>query len=311
MVPVPDLQMRPADWALLVLHSVLWGSAYVFVAIAGRELPLATIVSFRLIPAAAVLLLIAWFQGHRLPARLSDWTAFFVLALLNILLPSILTVWGQRNASSGLAAILVTTSPLFSALLAHVLTNDDRLSANKLAGIVAGIAGVAIVLGADVLASGDGSLLAKLALTGAAALYALAAIYARRFHGTPPIIVSASHVIIGLAVSLPVALAIDQPWQLPMPSMAAIASVVGMGVISLALASLCYFTLIKRAGPTNALLVTMLVPLTPIVIGALFLGERLLAREFAGAGVILCALIIIDGRLLSWVRRRLLRRGLP
>ncbi len=104
-------------------------------------------------------------------------------------------------------------------------------------------------------------------------------------------------------VTFPLAAVVDQPWQLPMPSLAALGAIVGMGVLGSTLAPLCHFTVLQRAGATNASLVTLIMPLTPIVLGAVFLGDRLTPRDMLGALVIAAALIIIDGRVVSALRR--------
>lgn len=298
-------RMGSLEWALLCVQSMLWGSAFFFAAIAIREIPALTITSFRLIPAAIILLGVCWWLGARLPATWREWRRFLAMGFANNVFPMLLILWAQREISGGIAAVFAATSPLFGLFIAHFFTQDEKLSGAKLAGIVTGICGVAVLVGGDLLSGSFANQLAKLALLASALCFAGSSIYVRRgFSQYPPHVVAVGQVCGSLAISLPLALIIDQPWSIPMPSWAAVGAVAGMGIFSSALSALCYFTLLRRAGAINAMLVTLLLPLTPITLGGLFLGETLTAREIAGAIIIALALLTIDGRVIGWFRRR-------
>jgi len=293
------LRLGAAEWGLIALQSMLWGSSYFFIAVVQPELPALTIAALRTIPASATLLLIVLSLGYRLPATLAEWRLFIGFSAFNTVVPFLLIVWGQARATGGMAAILNATAPLFGIFLAHLLTHDEKLSWNKVAGILVGISGVGILVGYDVVAGQSADLLARLALLAAPFCYVLANIFVRRRLGHyPPFVIAAMQMVGAIFVAFPLALAIDQPWTLPVPSLKVLGAIVGMGVLGSALASLCHFTVLQRAGATNASLVTLIMPLTPILLGGVFLGERLSARDIAGAVIIAAALIIIDGRVL-------------
>ena len=299
------LRMGAVEWGLITLQSMLWGSSYFFIALVQGELPALTIAALRTIPASAALMLIVLSLGHRLPATLAEWRLFIGFSAFNTLLPFVLIVWGQSRATGGMAAILNASAPLFGIFLAHMLTQDEKLSWNKLAGILVGITGVGILVGYDFAVGSGADILARLALLVAPLLYVCANIFARRRLGHyPPFVVAMMQMVGSIFVAFPLAIAIDQPWSLPLPSLGAIGAIVGMGVFGSALASLCHFTVLHRAGTTNATLVTLIMPLTPIVLGGVFLGEHLAPREIAGALVIAAALIIIDGRIFRLGKRR-------
>jgi drug/metabolite transporter (DMT)-like permease len=188
---------------------------------------------------------------------------------------------------------------LFTILLAHFFTRDERLTANKLVGVLVGIAGVAIVMGSEVWTGLSGSVAAKLALVAASFMYAVGSIYSKRFGGMPPLVIAASVMLSGAIVAVPLSLVVDRPWTLPMPSLEVIVAVLLTGVFGSALAAITYFRVFTASGATNAMLVTLLLPVTPVIGGALYLGERLELREVAGALVIMLALAIIDGRMLQ------------
>ena len=293
------LRLGAAEWGLIALQSMLWGSSYFFIAVVQPELPALTIAALRTIPASATLLLIVLSLGYRLPATLAEWRLFIGFSAFNTVVPFLLIVWGQARATGGMAAILNATAPLFGIFLAHLLTHDEKLSWNKVAGILVGISGVGILVGYDVVAGQSADLLARLALLAAPFCYVSANIFVRRRLGHyPPFVIAAMQMVGAIFVAFPLALAIDQPWTLPVPSLKVLGAIVGMGVLGSALASLCHFTVLQRAGATNASLVTLIMPLTPILLGGVFLGERLSARDIAGAVIIAAALIIIDGRVL-------------
>ncbi|MBX9587937.1 MAG: DMT family transporter [Hyphomonadaceae bacterium] len=292
------LRLGAAEWGLIALQSMLWGSGYFFIAIAQPELPAFTIAALRTIPASITLLTIVLALGYRLPATLAEWRLFILFSVFNTVLPFVLIVWGQARATGGMAAILNATAPLFGILLAHLLTHDEKLSWNKLAGILVGIAGVGILVGYDFVFGSSADLLARLVLLAAPLCYVSANIYVRtRLGHYPPFVVAVMQMVGAIFVAFPLALVIDQPWTLPAPSLKVLAAIVGMGVFGSALASLCHFTVLQRAGATNASLVTLIMPLTPILLGGIFLGDRLTPRDLAGALVIAAALVIIDGRI--------------
>lgn len=296
------LRLGSTEWGLILLQSMLWGSSYFFVAMVQGELPVVTVTALRTLPSAAVLVLVVVFAlGYRLPARLSDWLLFMGFAAVNTLIPHLLVVWGQSRATGGMAAILNATAPIFGIFLAHLLTHDEKLSVRKLAGILVGVAGVVILVGRDFALGSGLDILARLALLGAPLLYMCANIFARRkLAEHPPFVIAVMQMLCAMIWSVPLALAIDRPWTSPWPSMQAWVAIVGMGVFGSALSSLCHFTVLRRAGATNASLVTLIMPLTPILLGSLFLGETLSAREIFGACVIAGALLVIDGRVLQW-----------
>jgi drug/metabolite transporter (DMT)-like permease len=298
------LRMGAVEWGLIVLQSMLWGSSYFFIATVNSEVPPLTIAALRTLPAAAVLLVIVLSLGYRLPATLAEWRLFIGFSVFNTVLPFLLIVWGQSRTTGGMAAILNATAPLFGIFLAHVLTHDEKLSWRKAAGIVVGIAGVGVLMGRDLLAGASADLLARLALIAAPLSYVCANIFVRRrLGGYPPFVIAVMQMLGAIFVAVPLALAFDRPWQHAPPSAAALAAIVGMGVLGSALPSLCHFTVLQRAGATNASLVTLIMPLTPILLGGVFLGERLSTTDIAGALIVAAALLIIDGRAFGAVRR--------
>lgn len=304
--PVPRPQPAPIrmggiEWSLIVLHSILWGASFFFGAVAIKEVTPLTITAFRAVPASLIVVGVCLALGHAIPRHWAFWRRMVVLGILNNIAPMLLILWAQYQVASGVAAVFNATTPLFAVLIAHFVTADERLSTRRVMGILVGILGVSVLVGTDVTSGATGDISAKLALLGAALSYALAGIFARLACREEPFVIAAGQLVAALAMAMPLALLFDQPWMLAMPSPRAIAAVIAIGVLSSAFASLVYFTVIKRAGATNGLLVTLLLPLTPILLGTMLLGERFEAREMLGAALIGMALLVLDGRPLRWL----------
>jgi drug/metabolite transporter (DMT)-like permease len=292
--------MGGREWAMLLGLAVLWGGSFFFNAIGARDLPSFTLVWLRVVVAAAALLLVLRALGQRLPRERGVWAAFFGMGLLNNVVPFTLIVWGQHHIASGLASILNATTPLFTVLVAHLLTPDERLTPLKAAGVAVGFAGAVFMIGPDALGGLGTGVLAQLACLGGALSYAFAGIFGRRFRrmGIPPLATATGQVIASAVMLLPVMLIADRPWMLPAPHAATWLAVLGVGLFSTALAYVLYFRILAAAGATNLLLVTFLIPVSAILLGALVLGETLRERHFLGMALIGAGLAFIDGRLL-------------
>jgi drug/metabolite transporter (DMT)-like permease len=302
--------MGGVEWLLLITLALLWGGSFFFTEVALAELPPFTIVLGRVGLAAAALLLLVPLCGHRLPRTPGPWKALLLMGALNNLIPFSLIVWGQTALASGLAAILNATTPLFTVLLAHLLTRDERLTPGRLAGVLAGLAGVVLMIGPAALEGLGGGVLAQLACLAAALSYALAGIFGRRLRDHPPLVAAAGQVTMSTLLILPLALLVDRPWTLLLPGPATWSALLGLALLSTALAYVIYFRILARAGATNLLLVTFLIPVSALFLGSAVLGERLASGEALGMALIALGLAAIDGRPWAWLAHRLQRRPL-
>lgn len=297
-------QMNATEWAMLVALSLLWGGSFFFVGIAVKELPPVTIVTLRVSLAAIALLIVCRIMGLQLPRQWAVWRAFSGMGLLNNIIPFCLIVWGQTHIASGLASVLNATTPLFTVIVAHFLTADEKMTGNKLAGVLVGFAGVATMIGPAALAGATSGLVGQIAVLGAAISYAFASIFGRRFKamGVPPLMTATGQISSSTLMLIPLALLIDKPWTLAMPGLETWGALVGIALLSTALAYLIFFRILATAGATNLALVTFLIPVSAILLGSMFLGERLEPKHFAGMAMIAAGLAAIDGRLLRRLR---------
>lgn len=291
--------MTLMEWAMLLVLATVWGGSFFFNGIAVRELPVFTVVVSRVALAAAILLMILRLRGERMPRDRQVWIAFFGMGLLNNAIPFSLIVWGQQHIASGVASILNASTPLFTVILAHVLTSDERMTPGKFAGVLIGFSGVAVMIGLDAMRDLGVGIVAQLLCVVGAISYAFAGIFGRRFRSMAitPMATATGQVITSSLIMLPLVMVLDRPWTLPQPSLTAIGALIGVAAISTALAYVLYFRILATAGATNLLLVTFLIPVSAILLGTLFLGETLLPRHFAGMALIGAGLAAIDGRL--------------
>lgn len=296
--------MSRSQWLMLLTLSVLWGGAFLFIGIAVKELPAFTIVLVRVGLAALCLLPIVWLSGHRLPATVAGWWPFAVMAMLNNLIPFSLIVTGQKEIAAGLASVLNATTPLFTVLVVRLFADDGPLPLNKVLGVVLGLAGVAVLVGPEAMLGRTSSVLGMLCVLGGALSYGFSGLWGRRFKATPPLVSAAAQLTASTVMLAPIALLVDRPWSLPTPSQPVLLALVGLAVLSTAIAYLLFFRIMAVSGPLNAMLVTLLIPISGLALGHVVLAEPIIGRHIAGALVIGLSLMVIDGRLLAWLARR-------
>lgn len=300
------MRMTARDWLLLWVLSVLWGGAFFFAAVAVKEVPPLTLVLCRVGIAALILFVFIKFKGEQIPLGWSFLSIFMMMGFFNNLIPFSLLFWAQTAIPSGLASILNATTPIFSIVVAHFLLSDEKMAANKIAGAVLGFAGVAVLFGGDALSGISISTLGILACLGAALSYGFASVFGRRYRTLriTPSIGALGQLSATTIMMIPIVMFFDQPWTLTMPGTEAIGAIVSLAVASTALAYLIYFRVLESAGAVNAALVTLLVPLTAIFLGTVFLDEELAVRHYVGMALILVGLIAVDGRLMARIRNK-------
>ncbi len=308
-----ELRMGRNEWLLLCVLSVLWGGSFFFAKIALASVPPLTLVFARVSIAAVALGLLLKGLGHRLPADRGLWRTFFVMGLINNLVPFSLLFWGQTYIGAGLASIFNALVPVFTVIVAHRFARDEVMTRGKLVGLSLGLIGVTVMIGIDLRNGLDGwTLLAMLGCVAAAVSYGLASVYGRRFAaaGIAPLSVAFGQVTASALMMLPVMILVDQPWSLPAPTAQAVTAVLALGLLSTALAYIIFFRILERGGATNISLVTFLIPVSAILLGTLFLGETLQINHVVGMLAILAGLAALDGRIASIIAARW-RRSFP
>lgn len=298
-------QMGAQEWLMLVILSVLWGGSFLFISILVKVWPPLTIVTARVGLAALALWVVVRMSGLSVPKSSKVWLAFLGMGLLNNVIPFCLIVWGQTRIPGGLAAIFNAITPLFGVVVAHFLTHDEKLTANRLIGVLIGFAGVVVMIGTTVFNRLGGDVLGELAVMLAAVSYAFAGIFGRRFKamGLPPLLPAAGQVTASAIVLLPITLMLDRPWTLPVPGLETVGALLGLALLSTAVGYVLFFRILATAGATNLMLVTILIPPSAILLSAIVLGDQVAPRHLVGMVMIGLGLVAIDGRVWRHLRK--------
>jgi drug/metabolite transporter (DMT)-like permease len=295
--------MNAKEWGLLLFLSLLWGGSFFFYKVLVAVLPPVTVVLGRVGMAAIALNL--WLLARGMPAffPLAQWRRFLLLGFLNNVASFVLIAWGETRITSGLASILNSATPIFIVIVAHFWTDDDRLNAGKIGGVLCGFLGVAVLIGPAAFQKPSAAL-GELAVVAAALVYGFGGVYGRRFRAIPPLQVATGQVTAATLVLLPLALVVDRPWTLPVPDLPVWLAWICIALISTALAYVVFYRMLATVSASNVSLVTFLLPINAVLLGTLFLHEQVTPRALAGMALIGLGLAAIDGRALVWVGRK-------
>lgn len=298
MTATPLRSLGPVEWTLLFALSVLWGGSYLFMKLAVVALPPFTIVLGRVSIAALALAIVLILSGVGFPKGRAAWIAFMGMGALNNVIPMSLIVFSQQTISAGLASILNSMTPLFTILVAHVVTQDEQLTVRKIAGVLSGIIGVIILVGPELVTNFGLFAVGEWACLGAALSYACANTFGRRFAqlGIKPMQTAFGQVAGSTLILTPLALGIDRPWTLDAPGLVPVFSVLALAFFCTALAYVIFFRVLERSGATAIALVTLLIPPSAITMGVLVLGEQFLIKDFLGMAFVAAGLISISQR---------------
>ena len=298
------LRLRPSEWPLLGALGLLLGTTFFYFQIALTAWQPLTIVAIRLVIAASLLWLVVLFLRLPLPADRKTWVIMPIVGLLSFVLPWSCMVWALQEINSGTAGIINGTMPLFVILFAHFLTADEHLSWRKAAAVLIGIGGVCLMIGPDAFRHLDPTSTGQLVFLSTSAVLALGLIWGRRLKHLHPLVTATGTITCAALIAAPAALLVDGvPATLP-PLRAGLAMLC-LAVLSTVCAYTLQFTMLKRVGACNLVLVNFLVPAVALTFGTLVLGERLAASAFLGLASVAIALTLADGRLLApWIGRR-------
>jgi drug/metabolite transporter (DMT)-like permease len=281
------------DLALLFILGTLWGSSYLFIKVTVAEVPALTLVAGRLLLAALLMAGLLRVLKLAMPRERRVWRHYAVLGLINMALPFSLITWGEQHISSGLASLLTSTLPIFTVLLAHVVSSDERITPHKLLGVGVGFAGVGILIWPDLQQGLEANLLGQLAVVAASLSYAAGTLYARdRLRGQAPLASAAGQITMAAAFMAPLSLLVDRPFDLS-PSLPALASWVGLALLGTIVAYIMYFTLLARNSATFVSTVTYIVPVSGLLLGTLVLDEPLSGNLLISLALILTGVLLV------------------
>jgi drug/metabolite transporter (DMT)-like permease len=282
------------DWLLLLALAGLWGTSFLVIKIAVREIPPVTLVAARFLIAASVLSAVVRARGLRLPSSRRVWSHYLLMGVIGNSVPFTLIAWGQIQVDVGLAGILMGVMPLMTLLLAHFFVPGERMTPRMVVGFTVGFVGLVTLLGPEALlelGSQASELLSQLAIASAAICYAINTIVARRLARLDALVSAATVMWTTSALMVPAALWVDRPWDLAL-SAESIAAVIWLGLFATALATIVYFRIIQTAGPTFLSLINYLIPTVALTAGAIALDEELVGGVLVGMALIFAGLAI-------------------
>jgi drug/metabolite transporter (DMT)-like permease len=291
------------ELALLALLATLWGASYTFIKVGVATIPPVTLIAARTTIAGLVLLAILRLRGIRLPRDHAAWGQFLVQACLNSVLPYTLIAWAELRVEASLAAILNSTTPVFTFLITWGLTRHEPVTMRKLAGVAAGLAGICLIVGTQAFAGLGTDLVAQLAIVAATVAYAGAAIFGTRFRHLDVMVPAAGSLVCGAVILVPASLVIDRPWMLQ-PSMDSLLALLALSVFSTALAFVIYFRLFRTLGSVGATAQAYLRVPVGVAIGVVFLGESLRPTAWIGLACVVLGVCAMTLPATAFARRR-------
>lgn len=274
----PDIT---TELLLLLALATCWGASYTFIRVGVATIPPITLIAARTLIAGGVLLAIIRWRGLQLPRDAATWKRFLIQSCLNSAIPFTLIAWAEQTVDAGLATILNSTTPIFTFLIAAFLLRSEPLTGRKLFGVMAGMAGICLIIGLDALHGMGRQLVPQLAVVAASICYACAALFGRNFKGLDPMMPAAGSLLCGAALLIPASLVFEHPWQVA-PSAASIFALLGLSIVSTALAFSIYFRLIQTLGSVGTTAQAYLRVPIGVGIGVAFLGEPLSSTAAIG-----------------------------
>jgi drug/metabolite transporter (DMT)-like permease len=288
--------LKSKDWLAFILLGTIWGSSFLWIKIAVQEVGPALLVALRLLFGVLTLLVVALFTRPEWPRRRQVWLSLALLGIINNAIPYSLISWGEQYIDSSVAAVLNSTTPLFTMIIAHRFLTDDRMTSRRIFSLLMGFAGVFILLSKDLTAGFHGSLAGQLAVLLASVSYAISSVFARRTTKGLDQTIQAIVPLIGADVLMwSLASAVDAPITLPAIRLTWVA-ILWLGVMGTGLAFLLYFYLLHSVGPTRTALVTYVFPLVAVILGVVFLNESLDWQLAAGAVLIIASVVLVNRR---------------
>ncbi len=296
--------MAAIDWARLLVLAALWGCSYLFVEVSLVSASPMTIVLWRTAVAGLCLVGYCVLTGVSVYLSRSLVLTFFVMGILNNVIPFNLIAWGQTHITGGVASILNATTPLFTVIVAHLWPGGERATPARISGVLIGFFGVAILIGLGQSADFISELPGQVAMLLAALFYGLSALYGRKLANVPPAFAAAGMLTASALLMAPIAFVFDTPFT-PTPTLLSFGAMTALAVFSSAVAYIIFYRLIGTIG-SNVMLVTFLMPVMALILGALLLDETIETHHLGGLALICIGLVLVDGRATRmWrIRRR-------
>jgi drug/metabolite transporter (DMT)-like permease len=286
--------LKPKDWLAFILLGLAWGTSFLWIKIAVQEIGPFLLVALRLLFGILGLTVVVIYTHPAWPKERRLWMALAVLGITNTALPFVLISWGEQYIDSAVAAVLNSTVPLFTMLIAHFTLRDDRITATRLIGLLVGFAGIIILLSRDLVSGAQANLLGQAAVLLAALFYAGSSVFARKnTQGLTPMVQALVPLVVADALMWLVTPLVEAPLALPSLPLTWLA-IAWLGLIGSCLAYLLFYYLLHSVGPTRTTLVTYVFPVVGVVLGVVFLNELLDWQLFVGGAMVVGSIVLVN-----------------
>jgi drug/metabolite transporter (DMT)-like permease len=293
-----EIPVKLKEWGAFALLGTIWGTSFLWIKIAVQDIGPFTLVAFRILFGLLGLLVVMRWQRQSFPRDRQIILAYLILSVFQTALPFVLISWGETHIDSAVAAILNATVPLFTIVIAHFWLHDEKITLNRLAGLIVGFVGVVILMSRDLGPAGlRGNVLGQLAVLVAAISYAVGVTFTRRnLRGKSPIVQSTMTLLFANAFLWLVTPFAERPLHLPTQPITWLA-LLWLGLLGSCTAYLLYFYLINTWGATRAAIVTYVFPVIGLILGIVFLDESIDARLIAGSLLVVAGIAIVNVKL--------------
>ena len=298
--------MKTKHWIVFILLGAIWSSSFLWIKIGVQEIGPMALVAFRMLFGAITAVAIGIYQKVEWPRDWRTWGIFAVLGPSSLAIPIFFISWGEQTIDSAVAAILNATTPLFTILIAHFLLQDDKITVQKVLGLLIGFAGVVVLMSEDLLTSAQSSVIGQAAVILASIFYAGSAVFGRKLTQHVPVTARGAMPLITSTIFMwIVGPLVEKPFEFPSLPITWVA-ILWLGVLGSGLAVIMLWYLIHEVGPTRASLVTYLFPVGGVILGVLFLSEHLSWQLLVGTILIVGSLAVVN-----WqpVRRAVLKEA--
>jgi drug/metabolite transporter (DMT)-like permease len=286
--------VKSKDWLAFILLGTIWGSSFLWIKIAVQEIGPLLLVALRLLFGILALLVLVLYKRPEWPRQRRLWINLTILGIINNAIPYTLISWGEQYIDSAVAAILNSTAPLFTMIVAHLFLTDDRMTRRRVFALLLGFVGIFVLFSRDLSGGPLGTLLGQLAVLLAAISYAFASVFARRTtQGLSPVMQALVPLFGADLLLWTLAPIVESPLTLPQLPLTWVA-IIWLGVMGVAVAFILYFYLLHSVGPTRTVLVTYVFPLVGVILGVVFLHEQLDWQLLAGAFLVIASVVLVN-----------------
>lgn len=292
--------MNLFDWTRLIILSLLWGGSYTWIELALIELDPMMIVFYRVLISSIFLILICKLLSLTFKIEKKIFIFLFFMSLTNNVIPFNLIAWGQQEITASVGSILNATTPLFTVIIANYWPNGEKATLNRIFGVIIGFCGVILLMGLSIHDI-DNSIIGQSAILLAAISYAISALIGKEIKKIHPAISATYMLSISSVILLPIILFSGNE-LLPQVSKQSMIAIMGLAIFSTSIAYLIFYKLIENIG-SNVMLVTLLMPVSAILLSIIILNETINTTQTIGLILILTGLILVDGRALNFFKR--------